>query len=94
MPWLSVLRGWRLRRISTEAYIENMRRCALVKSLSKLHRTGIVRFKTFIALSLAKLNGCRSLKKMHKYSYYVGHKCDGRWVFNKNGTKHLINNLN
>ena len=42
MPWLSALVTYRLRRISTEACVENMRRCALVKSISKLHRTGIV----------------------------------------------------
>ena len=42
MPWLSALEAWRLRRISTREYVENIARCALVKSIFILYRTGIV----------------------------------------------------
>ena len=42
VPWLSALVTWRLRRISTRGYVENLRRCALVKRLFEIFNPGVV----------------------------------------------------
>ena len=42
MPWLSVLRGWRLRRISTREYVENELVKSILKRLFEILNPGVV----------------------------------------------------
>ena len=48
MPWLSALVTWRLRRISTGEYVENLLRCALVKRLFEILNPGVDCFASIL----------------------------------------------
>ena len=43
MPWLTVLGGWRLRRISTREYLENALVKSILKGLFEIFNPGVVK---------------------------------------------------